>query len=244
MSSAYEQLSNIYSLFMQDAPYDKWHEWLERNFPNLSQYDLADIGCGTGTLTVPLAFKAKSMIGVDVSDEMLSVALQQSMREHIGVTWLCQDMRQLRLPHQVDVAISTCDCVNYLLSPEDVATSFASIWEVLRPGGHWLFDVHGPGRLAMLSEAISYDLRDDAAILFESSVTGDGRITYEVHAFVEESTDLYRRIVERHYQQFYSHQELMDILTSCGFQVELVQGDFGDSELEQADRITFSAKKV
>jgi ubiquinone/menaquinone biosynthesis C-methylase UbiE len=70
--------------------YDSESRWnpaiqMERNslvsLLNPSKRDaILEIGCGTGRLTRPIARKCKTMIGIDISERMLSVAKRKSRR--------------------------------------------------------------------------------------------------------------------------------------------------------------------
>jgi SAM-dependent methyltransferase len=245
--STYQHLSALYDTFMQDAPYDDWDTWL-RDHLDLSNLHVADVGCGTGKLTRALAPACKTILGVDVSEEMLAQASKQALAERMQIQWMCQDMRQLRFPRQVDVVISTCDCVNYLRTIDDVRVSFQHIHHQLSSQGWFCFDVLGPERLRVLENGFWYDLQDDAAVLFETSVevmSAEQRtITYEVHAFVSEDGQSYGRVEEQHEQVFYERVLLEELLRKTGFEVNTVLGDFGRASLEDADRWVFITRKT
>lgn len=61
---------------------------------------MADFGCGTGELTLMLAQAGYDMIGIDVSEEMLSVLRDKADALGLPLTnpmLLCQDLLQLDL---------------------------------------------------------------------------------------------------------------------------------------------------
>jgi SAM-dependent methyltransferase len=241
--SSYRGLSPLYDEFMQDAPYLEWETWLTNQF-NLASVNVADLGCGTGRLTLALSPLCKTIVGVDLSEEMLSQAAERAATSKIPVQWYCQDMRRFRLPHVVDIVLSTCDCVNYLLTPDDLRACFSRVHENLAPHGWFCFDVLGNRRLQTLENGFWYDLQPEAAVLFETSLDRElGRISYEVHAFFSEDGRLYRRVEEHHEQAFHHQQGLVELLQACGFAVRSVLGDFGKSSLEDSDRWVFMAQK-
>ncbi len=73
-----------------------------------------DLGCGTGKLTRLLAKKGYDMIGVDLSEEMLEIALEHEMEEPQQILYLQQDMREFELYGTVRAIVSICDSMNYL----------------------------------------------------------------------------------------------------------------------------------
>ena len=48
-----------------------------------------DLACGTGSLTLELANRGYDMIGIDMSEEMLSVAVAAILKEHLY--WFLKD---------------------------------------------------------------------------------------------------------------------------------------------------------
>lgn len=94
---------------------------------------LADIGCGTGSLTFELARFARSVIGVDLSPEMLrrarAVAKERAFR---NVEFRQGDALKLPLdPASVDAAF----CVMVLHFVPDPERVIAGLCRITRPGG-------------------------------------------------------------------------------------------------------------
>ena len=58
MNEQYTSLSLFYDAFMQDVDYEAWCDFYEEAFRRFSTEhveNLADIGCGTGNITLPMA---------------------------------------------------------------------------------------------------------------------------------------------------------------------------------------------
>ncbi|MCR4649167.1 MAG: class I SAM-dependent methyltransferase [Lachnospiraceae bacterium] len=73
---AYTEFSKWYDELMEDVPYDEWFDFVSGK---LSEYGideglLCELGAGTGNFTMRLAKAGFDMIGIDNSEEMLSVA--------------------------------------------------------------------------------------------------------------------------------------------------------------------------
>lgn len=242
--SVYEGFAKVYDVFMQDAPYQLWLEFLQKNW-TLASLDVVDIGCGTGLLTVPLARICCTCVGVDQSEAMLSVAQMRSEEERVRVIWMCQDALELRLPRRVQLAVSTCDVVNYIDSKENLVTMFKAIYRELDDGGSFVFDAMGPSRVRAFDEGYWHQVDDDAVLLHETSVL-DGEIHHDVHMFVRDEDDeaCYRRIEEHHVQWFYDADELVECLKLAGFENVIKMHDFlpHNSEMEP-DRYVFKASK-
>ena len=119
---AYTGFAEVYDLFMDNVPYEKWRDRIVELLREYKVEDglVLDLGCGTGTLTELLAEAGYDMIGVDNSQEMLEAALFKKQESQSEILYLCQDMRELNLYSTVGTVISVCDSVNYLLEDEDV----------------------------------------------------------------------------------------------------------------------------
>ena len=94
---------------------------------------LADIGCGTGSLTFELARFARKVIGVDLSHEMLRRARAIAKeRELENVEFRQGDALKSPLPSRsVDAAF----CVMVLHFLADPARAIAGLCRITRPGG-------------------------------------------------------------------------------------------------------------
>jgi predicted TPR repeat methyltransferase len=55
------------------------------------------------------------MVGIDLSQEMLAIAMEKKAQNETDTLYLCQDMREFELYSTVGTVISVCDSVNYLL---------------------------------------------------------------------------------------------------------------------------------
>jgi ubiquinone/menaquinone biosynthesis C-methylase UbiE len=94
---------------------------------------LADVGCGTGSLTFELARFAGKVIGIDSSKEMLSLARSAAGDKKIGnVEFRLADAMNLPLgPHSVDAAF----CVMVLHFVAEPERAVAELCRIARPGG-------------------------------------------------------------------------------------------------------------
>jgi SAM-dependent methyltransferase len=114
----------------------------------IRQYDIrfnsaADIGCGTGLFACYLSRCCGiPVFAVDRSPEMLRVATRNCPDRN--VCFLQQDIRCLRLPCPVDLITANFDTMNHVLTGPELRLVFRHIWENLRSGGHFIFDLITP----------------------------------------------------------------------------------------------------
>ena len=95
-----------------------------------------DLACGTGSLSMELAQRGCDVIGVDASEDMLSVAQEKAM-EHPewDILYLCQSMTELDLFGTVDTTICALDSINHLTDPRQVQQTFQKVSLFTAPGG-------------------------------------------------------------------------------------------------------------
>ncbi len=116
---------------------------------NRLDFQLLDLGCGTGYVTEQLARRQApaQVVGLDLAEGMLQFA----RRERSGVTrWLCADAEALPL------ASDSMDLVYSSLSIqwcEQLPELFGELRRVLKPGGALLFSTLGPRTLWELKAA-------------------------------------------------------------------------------------------
>ena len=109
----------------------------------------ADLGCGTGLFARYLGRRwAVPVFAVDRSPEMLEVAFRNC--QDWNVRFLQQDIRCLHLPCKVDLVTANFDTLNHLLNGNDIRVTFHRIFQNLRRGGHFIFDMITPCQPMMM----------------------------------------------------------------------------------------------
>lgn len=218
-AKAYGSFAQVYDLFMDNVPYEEWSRYLAARLAEHGIADgaVAELGCGTGKMTRLLRAAGYDMIGVDNSEEMLSMARQGA--EETDILYLLQDMRKLELYGTVRAVISVCDCVNYLLEEDDVRETFRRVRQVLEADGVFCFDVNTVYKYReLLGERTFSENRDEGSFIWENYFYGDEQINeYDLTLFIRENGDLYRKYEEIHYQRAYSVETIGRLLREAGF---------------------------
>ena len=125
---AYTEFATVYDTFMDNVPYEAWEKYLVDilKAEGINDGLLLELGCGTGRMTRLLAAEGYDMIGVDNSEEMLSVAREYTM-ENTEILYLLQDMREFELYGTIRAVVSVCDSMNYIMSEEDLRQVFSPV---------------------------------------------------------------------------------------------------------------------
>ena len=142
---AYNEFAYFYDEFNGAADYDALYEHIQKELTAHGIVDgiLADLGCGTGELTLMLTQAGYDMIGIDQSEEMLCVVRDKA--DQLGLTGklllLRQDLLKLDLYGTIRGAVSTFDTFNHI---PDLDTAIANAGFFMEEGGLFLFDMNTP----------------------------------------------------------------------------------------------------
>lgn len=244
---AYSGFASVYDIFMDNVPYKEWGEFIRQLLEKHGVSDgiVAELGCGTGTMTEILAGYGYDMIGVDNSEEMLEAALEKKLSSGHDILYLLQDMREFELYGTVRAAVSVCDSVNYITDPEELEEVFRLVNNYLDPGGVFLFDFNTEYKYReVLGDRTIAEDRGDCSFIWENCYYIEEKINeYDLTIFVrEEESDLYRKYTETHFQRGYTLDEIREILSRAGLTfLEAWDADTKDIPGETSERICIVA---
>lgn len=245
---AYNKFAKVYDLFMKDVPYEQWGHHIQKIWEryHISPKLIAELGCGTGTLSNYFAKRGIDVIGIDNSEQMLAVAKEKSMGEDLDVLYLLQDMREFELYGTVDSIYSTCDSMNYILEDEELLQTFQWVNNYLEPGGIFIFDINTQYKYETIlaNNTFAYNM-EEASYIWENYYAKEEQINeYLVTFFVKEVGDQYFKFEELHYERMYSLETIIKLLEQAGMRVE---GSFDGYTFNHirpdSDRITIIARE-
>lgn len=94
--------------------------------------DLADLGCGTGSLSVLLAEQGHRVVGVDLSDSMIAAATEKARAAGVDAVFKQGDVSR---PNLGAASVDVVMCRHVLWAMPDPATALERWVRLLRPGG-------------------------------------------------------------------------------------------------------------
>jgi ArsR family transcriptional regulator len=120
----------------QLVPGRSWAAWARALGHLLPPLDVADVGCGEGYLTLELARWARTVYGIDRSDQVLEQAKALANRRHVvNVEWRKGDLARLPLHDaSVDVVLLS-QALHHAPDPE---AAMSETVRILRPSGRLL----------------------------------------------------------------------------------------------------------
>ena len=241
---AYHEFAYFYDEFNGDADYDELYAHIIAELSAHGIHDgiLADLGCGTGELTLMLAQAGYDMIAIDRSEEMLCVlqdkAAQLGLQQ--GLLLLQQDICNLNFYGTIRGAVSTFDTFNHI---QNLEKAVANAGFFMEKGGVLLFDMNTPykHRAVLADNTFTFE-EDDASCVWRNHYS-------ELDKKVDISIDIeYLQTNERYHEEFceytYELSEISDILKRHGFTLESVcDGETFGPLGETSERYFFCAVK-
>ena len=243
---AYHNLAVSYDRLTSDVDYeatvDFYYEILKQE--GLNPRTAVDLACGTGSVTAILAEKGLQVIGVDMSEEMLTVASQKVGEAGFTPRFLCQSLQQLHLPKAVDLAVCALDSLDYITDPEDCKEAIRRVYKYLNPGGIFIFDVNTPEKLRAMDGQVFLDEDDDVYCVWRGEFDEQTNIcSYGMDLF-QRKGNLWERSFEEHCEYAYSADQLIGYLKAAGFTHIRVYGDRRmEAPAEGEQRIYIKARK-
>lgn len=201
-----------------------------------------DLGCGTGTLTELMADAGYDMMGIDMSYDMLQIAMDKQAQSGHDIMYLCQDMRELELYCTVGTVICICDSINYVLEEEEVIETFRRVNNYLFPKGLFIFDFNTDYKYAeVIGDTTIAENREDCSFIWDNFYDEESHINeYDLTIFVreDEEMDVFRRFQETHFQRGYNLQEMMHFVKAAGLEfVAAIDADTDDEVTEVTERV-------
>lgn len=223
MSHAYrEDLSWIHDLGFGDLARNAGELLLqELAVAGLGEGQVIDLGCGSGVLAAMVADGGYDVLGIDLSPAMIELA-----RERVPEgRFLCQSLLSVELPPCIAV-VAVGECFNYRfdenVSRAALRTLFERIHAALPPGGLFLFDAAEPGRLAGEKSLKTHVDGGDWALLMSAEENPDARRLIRCITSFRRVGELFRRDDECHEMDLLPADELLDDLSSAGFDTVLL----------------------
>lgn len=208
---------------------------------------LLDLACGTGTVSLMLSDMGYDVIGVDASEDMLSVAQEKKMESGADVIFLCQRMEELDLFGTINACVSTLDSINHVTDEETVREIFRRVSLFMEDKGIFLFDVNTPykHKYVLGDNTFVYDT-DEVYCVWQNSTDESLVTTVNLDIFEKDEDDeeTYYRYSEEFTERAYDLDDIKKWLEDVKFEVIGIYEELTkDSVKADTQRAVFVARK-
>lgn len=125
--------------------YDDWYTNAKGNFVDKVETDLAfklidikegmkvlDVGCGTGNFSIKLANKGCDVTGIDISDEMLNIAIKKIAEQNLDIKFHNMDLYDMKFEDNSFDAVFSMAAFEFV---EDATKALEELFRVVKKGG-------------------------------------------------------------------------------------------------------------
>ena len=244
--NAYMNLAASYDRLTNDVDYAGWVDFAQAilDREGLRPKTVADLACGTGSATKILVERGYRVTAVDLSEDMLTEAMDKCADLENLPAFVHQNLAELRLPRAVDMAVCFLDSLDYILDPADCEAAIRRTYKALNPGGIFIFDVNTPEKLRAMDGQVFLDEDDDVYCVWRGEFDEDTNIcSYGMDLFQREG-EIWHRSFEEHQEYAYSIEQLKTYLKNAGFtQIKVWADREFTAPREGEQRVWFQARK-
>ncbi len=182
---------------------------------------VVELGCGSGATAAALSAEGFEVQGIDTSRAMIGIARARAPEARFRVgSWT-----DAALP-ECEAVIAVGEVFNYLGSARgtkaELRALFKRVAAGLRPGGLFVFDAAGPGRVPRGSGE-AFRIGPDWAILYRADEAASGRTMERRMTTFRRITQgaTYRRHEEVHRLRLWPATEVAALLREAGFRAQV-----------------------
>lgn len=250
----YSAVARVYDALNEEVDYKAWAGLLDSLISKHATQKpslVLDLACGTGSICRYLSALGYDMIGIDLSADMLALALEKTPLDS-GILYLNQNMCDFELYGTVGAVVSCLDSINYLTGDGELEACFACVHNYLDPDGIFIFDVNSPHKFETVYADNAYVLEAEADIDgrsaqvfcgWQNCYDPESRLCdFFLSIFTEEEDGSYTREDEQQTERCYTEDELCSVLEAVGFEVLEVLCDLDSDPHDEAERLFFVAR--
>lgn len=238
---SYNTFAKFYDELTDNVEYEKRskyiYDFFKKNCANCNS--VLDLACGTGSVSEYLADMGMEVIGMDLSDEMLTEACLKGIKRAVFIKG---DMTCFTLPQKVDCCICSLDSINHLKDIDEVKKCFDCVYNSLDNGGVFVFDVNTvyKHQCILADNTFVFD-EEDFFLSWDNEYLGDNTVRILLDFFVFNGSS-YDRYSEEFNEKAYTVEELKNILDK--FEIIGIYDEMTlDPPKSDSERIYFVCKK-
>ena len=248
--SGYSVFARYYDELTANIDYRKRGEYFHeiiKKFKTTKENILLDLACGTGSISEVMARLNYDVVGVDLSDEMLGMAIEKKFDSGLNIQYLCQDMRRFEMYGTIDITICALDSINHLASLDDVRKVFENVAFFSEQEGLFIFDVNTvyKHRNILGNNTFTYETDDVFCVWENTLVPETDEVKMNLEFFEREENGMYSRSNDSFSEKAYSEEDIERLLKDSGFVLLAKYGDDTfEPPTETTQRIVYVARCI
>jgi len=206
--------------------------------------DILDLGCGPGIYTEKLALQGHQITGIDFSRNSIAYAKDQAKEKNLSIEYLCQNYLELEFNNGFDLIFIIYTDFGVLV-PKERDRLLENIYNALKPGGAFIFDVINYRNLdKKFQEHQSWKIENGGfwkkqpyIELSNGFPYPDDKVFLNQHTVIDEN-DHYKTY--RFWTHYFNNDILIPMLTDKGFEnIESFDSILPESDIWNGENVTF-----
>ncbi|MCL2651235.1 MAG: class I SAM-dependent methyltransferase [Candidatus Azobacteroides sp.] len=246
----FDDYAQYYNLLYRDKNYREEALYvkslIEREQPGAST--VLDLGCGTGMHDRILVEEGLQVTGVDLSEQMISIAKKN---ESENLNFVQGDAREINLNNQFDVVVALFHVMSYQATNDDLMAVFNTAKAHLNKGGIFIFDCwYGPAVLTDRPVVRVKRLENEAIKLVRISEpemhSESNNVDVIFNLFIKDkATGHQKEIQEKHSMRYLFYPEMEFFALNAGFTItEFEEWLTGKKPDYYSWNVVFCCKKI
>lgn len=240
--SSYQFFASFYDRLTENVDYKVRSSYILDFFiaNDITSGTILDLACGTCSMSIPFVENGFRLIGLDSSDEMLSLASNKLLSVSNNFSLINSNMQNFELSQGVDGCICTLDSINHLTSLDDVRQTFQCVYSSLNDGGLFVFDVNTIFKHnEILGDNTFVFDEEDFFLSWDNELLENDVVRIMLDFFVNNG-ESYDRYSEEFMEKAYALSEIKDVLTEIGFKnIEIFDELTHNAPKDESERVFF-----
>lgn len=231
----YQTFARLYDELFDDDMYQAWADFVQTIVHQPTA--ILDVAGGAGRFAVLMAQRGYEMTDLDLSPEMLSLAVEH--REAAQVDLMLVEGNMLTLGDLPQYPVITCfaDSFCYLNNFAEFEQALSEINQHLEAGGYFIFDMMSPYQMDQVYPGYMFNYQDEdhqRAFMWQSFADDDVEhgVIHDLTFFVQNATGQYDRLSEMRFQRSYPREQVLAALKKLGYQKIELTADFGKAPVD------------
>jgi SAM-dependent methyltransferase len=194
--------------------------------------DVLELACGTGRIINEIVVEGMNAYGIDISKDMLSIAIQKAIQKNKKVKYIEADITNFEINSKFDVIFLGCNSIGHILTNKEFSMLLKCVKRHLKYDGIFIIDVFTPS-ISILHKAdgsyknmMDFNNENNSKILVEDcSIYNPGsQILKSTWRYYTEGQELIRE--EVFIIKMYFPAELDALLEMNGFEIVNKYGNY------------------
>ena len=245
----YENFAYIYDKLMSDVDYSERADYVLSLFETFDKKPrlMLDLCCGTGGFSEEFTEKGIEVIGVDLSEEMLSVARKKASDKKLDILYLCQNATELDLYGTVDGAVCLMDSLNHITDYDGFCKAVSNVSLFLEKDRLFIFDLNTVYKAKNILGNNVFVSEEGGIFLSWANEYDESSRKSEIYLDIFEQTGggKYNRTSENITERAYTKSEVKRALKNAGLSLIAVFDDIKKTPpTGKSQRVFYVTKKL